>query len=323
MNEAKVLYEEDLINNTTVSRYMEIIKQERESIYQYLRQYFSKDHTLGVRADVLAYMSDHIKDFTEDRDYAYHITSLAGNVKAGPEWYEWINSYYGAENSRIDIGDLMIVVSGAIENNVPLEFVKSAFETENDILEIYEKIDSFHADSIPASPEVSDIDSAESVTDDTDEKSGSDTFVVPEEKKEISEKGYGSKHEPQISDMFESLAMVMSAKTSSEKTVSQLQDDFNDTLSKLQTITTGVFREWEKDKDIIERQKALHQIYQQLINSQQNKINGMRNEIRRLQNRIQDAERSEMKREAINQKISELQQLTHSAGLSVADSYLD
>lgn len=319
MDEVKVLYEEDLDNNITVSRYMEIIKQEREGIYQYLRQYFSKDHTLGVRADVLTYMSDHIKDFKEDKDYAYHITSLVGNVKAGPEWYEWINSYYGSENNRIDIGDLMIVVSGAIENNVPLEFVKSAFETGEDILGIYDKIDSYHneSDSEPI------VDSSiEAPVADSDEKEN-DIVVSPEDKKEISGKENGGKYEPQISDMFESLAMVMSAKTSSEKTVSQLEDDFNETLSKLQTITTGVFRDWEKDKDIIERQKALHQIYQQLINSQQNKTNGMRNEIRKLQSRIQDAERSEMKREAINQKISELQQLTHSTELSAADPYLD
>lgn len=319
MDEVKVLCEEDLDNDTTVSRYMEIIKQEREGIYQYLRQYFSKDHTLGVRADVLKYMSEHIKDFKEDKDYAYHITSLAGNVKAGPEWYEWINSYFGSENNRIEIGDLMIVVSGAIENNVPLEFVKSAFETGEDILEIYDKIDLYQQESGSESIEDSGI---EAFVADSDEK-GNDIVVSPEGKKEITGKENGGEFEPQISDMFESLAMVMSAKMSSEKTVSQLEDDFNETLSKLQTITTGVFREWEKDKDIIERQKALHQIYQQLINSYQNKINGMRNEIRKLQSRIQDAERSEMKREAINQKISELQQLTHSTELSAADPYLD
>lgn len=320
MNEVKVLYEDDLDNNTAVLRYMEVIKQERTYIYQYLRQYFSKDHTLGVRADVLAHMSDHIREFSEDKDYAYHITSMVGNVKAGPEWYEWINSYYGSEDRRIEIGDLMIVISGAIENNVPLEFVKSAFETEEDILEIYEKIDSYHKES---EPETLDDFDVESPIADSDRECANEVIAPPETKKEIAGRETEGICEPQISDMFESLATVMSGKTNSEKDVSQLQDEFNDAQSKLQTIATGMFREWEKDKDVIERQNALHQIYQQLINSQQNKINAMRNEIRKLQGRIQDAERSEMKREAINQKISELQQLTHSTGLSISDSYLD
>lgn len=46
------------------------------------------------------------------------------------------------------------------------------------------------------------------------------------------------------------------------------------------------------------------------MSSQQNKINEMRGEIVRLNTRIQNAERTEMRREAINQKISELQSLT-------------
>ena len=46
------------------------------------------------------------------------------------------------------------------------------------------------------------------------------------------------------------------------------------------------------------------------MSSQQNKSNEMRGEIVRLNTRIQNAERTEMRREAINQKISELQSLT-------------
>lgn len=80
--------------------------------------------------------------------------------------------------------------------------------------------------------------------------------------------------------------------------------------SELAAYSSEVVHEVENDKEEIKRLNALLNLQQRVMSSQQNKINEMRGEIVRLNTRIQNAERTEMRREAINQKISELQSLT-------------
>lgn len=59
-----------------------------------------------------------------------------------------------------------------------------------------------------------------------------------------------------------------------------------------------------------ERLNALLTIQQRVLSGQQDKINELRMQIDNLNSRIQNAEKKEMRRKAIDQKISELQNLT-------------
>jgi dsDNA-specific endonuclease/ATPase MutS2 len=84
---------------------------------------------------------------------------------------------------------------------------------------------------------------------------------------------------------------------------------FQVTVSELTSYATNIVRDWEKDKEEIERLKALNEIQQKVISNQQTKINEMRNQLVRTNEKLQAVKLSEMKSEAIKQKISELDSL--------------
>ena len=71
-------------------------------------------------------------------------------------------------------------------------------------------------------------------------------------------------------------------------------------------------REWEGDKEEIERLSALNKIQQKVLSNQQQRINELQGKIKMQENRIRDAEKSEMQRAAIQQKITELGSLAAS-----------
>lgn len=301
-------YKADL-SNTTVSGYMDRIKERRYFLFQSINQILN-GQSLGIRADVLAYIADNIDNFMDDKDYALHISSLVGNADIGPEWYEWINSFSKSDNP-IGVGDFMIFLTDAIEKEIPLRNVKQMFESgDDDILKIYEKMDKY----------VQLLDAgSDNSSDDAEGQEG----PVPTQSVDTVEKNEETQivtgREPAFAEMFEDLATIMGSNTRGDDDALKMQDDFNKALTSIQTLAIEIFREWGKDKDTIARMNALHNVYQRLLNGQQTKINEMRNEITRLRHQIREAERTAMKHEAINQKILELQELSYASGSVLPD----
>lgn len=303
-------YKADL-SNTTVSGYMGRIKERRHFLFQSINQILN-GQSLGVRADVLAYIADNIDNFMEDKDYALHISCLVGNADIGPEWYEWINSFFKSDN-QISVGDFMIFLTDAIEKEIPLRDVKQMFESgDDDILKIYEKIDAYMLQLNAGSDNPSDCVEGREVEVPVPTQSA-DTVEKNEETQMITSR------EPAFAEMFKDLATIMGSNMRGDDDTLKIQDNFNKALASIQTLAIEIFQEWGKDKDTIARMNALHNIYQRLLNGQQTKINEMQNEITQLSNRISEAERTAMKHEAINQKIRELQELSYASGSGLLD----
>lgn len=296
MEEVKLLHKADL-DNTAIIGYLERIKMYRPFLYQLLYQAFDV-HALRIRADVLAYIADSIDEFKDDKDYELSILSLIGNVNIGPEWYEWINCFLNT-CGQTSIGDFFVVLLDAIEKRIPFQEIRRMFDSEEgDILRIYEKVDAYTGEESTIDEEAYDADS------DSADPNVSESLLP-------SRAGFV--------DVFEDLATVMGAIVREDTDLLKMQNEFNSILTNLQTIATGIFREWQKDKDAVIRMNALHRIHQRFLLSQQTKINCMRKEIDQLKNQIRAAEKLEKGRDVINQKILELEKLLRSSETTVLD----
>ena len=82
-----------------------------------------------------------------------------------------------------------------------------------------------------------------------------------------------------------------------------------------------VVRDWENDKIEIERLKALYEIERRLLSGQQEKIATLQNEIDVLNTKLRAAEKSEIRRQEIDKKLSELQTLTKQEDGLIAMSF--
>ena len=308
----KVIYQKDL-EEEDINSYFNNIKEKNVKLYDCIMENLRKENSLGIREDILKYISGHISEFKDSQEYAFNIASLICNVKITTDYLEWVN-YYFQNIDLIKISDFMIVFSEAVEKDIPLAEIKKFFsEEEKDELRIYDMVMSY-------TPSEASSDSSEEVptADATEVKSES----VPGENRELatvadSKEETVNDNDPGMASMFDNLLTVMTYRNkNTDESVIGVQENINKILAKFQiastemtTYCTSIIREWERDKEEIEHLTALNKIQQEILGNQQNKINELRNDIIRLNERIQAAEKSEMQRDAIRQKISELDTL--------------
>ena len=210
----------------------------------------------------------------------------------------------------LSVDDFGIVFIEAVEKDIPLSHIKQLISAEDDELSIYEKILNYdgavHSGTESATESISDNSP---VCDELLVSEASATAASEQVQVSHNESGYA--------EMFNSLITVMSTKNDGHDTVHMMDENLKKIIAKFQLALTELssysaemIHVVESDKEEIRRLKALMNIQQKIMVSNQAKINEMRAEIVRLNNRIQDAEKAKMHREAINQKIYELQNLT-------------
>lgn len=231
------------------------------------------------------------------------------NLKITPEHLEWVNSFL-KKNTAVDVDDFSVVFIEAVEKDIPLQQIKKLFGSETDQILIYQKI-------VDYEPETFNETADEVPESDNDVNS---LLEIPKQEdgaEKIDDKECDKQEDSGYAEMFNSLITVMSIKNDGDNSARTVSDNLNKIVAKLQlaaselaAYSSEVVHEVENDKEEIKRLNALLNLQQRVMSSQQNKINEMRGEIVRLNTRIQNAERTEMRREAINQKISELQSLT-------------
>lgn len=310
----------DNMAEAAIADLFSMLELNNSRLHGFLMENLSKDKSLGIREDVLRYVCEEALDFGTDNKYLFNIATLMCNIKIGLEHFKWVNEYYNHNDSgnKIGIDDFGIVFVEAVEKNIPLPQIKKIFNEESDEIVIYEKVLDYDV-SGETSPGMTDYDEeVEAITPDTHEDKKLVTSSVPE-KLEINtittetpsaDKGF--------EDMFNSLVDVMTFKNKKENSSAyEIYEHLNQIIAKFQIASTEmasysseVVHEIEKDKEEIGRLNAMITLQQKMINNQMQKINEMRSELVRLQSVIRDAEKTEMRREAINQKISELQHLT-------------
>lgn len=308
-----IIYMKD-IEKPEIAEILETIKEKNGGMYDALLSHLRSEGTSGIREDILKFIRDHIEEFKTDESYLYNMAALVGNSKVTPEHLNWAVNYFNEVN-LISIDDFMIIFSEAIEKDMPLSVIQKCYkDTGDNEVQLYETIVSYDGTE-PEKTENVATDGApmETVEDKKDELSENISTDIVAGTEETTNKS-------DMVDMFENLMVAMShGSRNMDMSVIRVQEEFNKIVAKLQvnltelnSYVTQVIREWEGDKEEIERLSALNKIQQKVLSSQQKRINELQGKILKQENRIRDAEKSEMQRAAIQQKITELGSLAAS-----------
>lgn len=306
-NECRIIYLKDK-NMPDISDIFSKLEQNNKSLYRFICSNLQKDASLGVREDVLQYISGVAEQFGTDQRLLFQIAGFMVNLKITPDHLEWVDSFL-KKNTAVDVDDFSVVFIEAVEKDIPLQQIKKLFGSETDQLLIYQKI-------VDYEPENGD-ESADKVSENHNDANPVLEISKKENEVEKIEDRDDKQEDSGYAEMFNNLITVMSIKNDGDNSARTISDNLNKIVAKLQlaaselaAYSSEVVHEVENDKEEIKRLNALLNLQQRVMSSQQNKINEMRGEIVRLNTRIQNAERTELRREAINQKISELQSLT-------------
>lgn len=302
-------------DDSEVNKILELLKEKNEVLYQFLVSTLQRDSLLGVRYDVLAYVADHAEQFGTDQRYMFNMANVMCNVKIKPKHIEWMNYYLKEKEPIVSVDDFVIMFSEAVEKDIPIEQIQELFETEEGEIELYGKIMNYQP-NLSLNENNGSVDCKSPDSDDEDEESNE---AVLSTNKPITEEVSVNvnSHESDYAEMFHSLITVMSRKDSEDNEIHFMDENFKKIVAKFQLATSEltsysleIIHKMEKDKEEIERLNALLTIQQRVMSNQQNKINELRSQIAHLNSRLWDAEKTEMRREEINQKITELQNLT-------------
>ncbi|MDD3414216.1 MAG: hypothetical protein PHY47_09465 [Lachnospiraceae bacterium] len=285
-------------DQSEVAGYFQNIEKENYKLSQFVMENLKKDSSIGIRDDVLRYISANASIFGEDQTYLFNIASFLNNLKVTAEHLAWVNDFFRNSNaSNISIDDFGIVFIEAIERDIPLEKIKKLFLSGEDEVEIYEKVVTY----VPGDPE--------------EVKEQTITPINEEPKRVVVEQR--QTEEPGYADVFGSLMSVFGTKNDESNAIHIANEKLNKMAANFQLATSEfaaysseLIHEMETDKKEIERLTALMSLQQKMMNSQQNKINELRNEIVKLNYKIQEAEKTENQKDTINQKLSELANLT-------------
>lgn len=296
----RVIYFKDKDEKNIVDLF-QTIEKENYKLSQFLIENLKKDSSIGIRDDVLKYISENAASFGENQSYLFNIVCFLKNLKMTAEHLAWVNDFFNKNMENLfSIEDFAIVFNEAVERDIPLFKIKKFFSSDEDELSIYEKVISYVPNDADL-PEESVIETAEEL----------------QQKGEKKEYDVSRLDEPGYADIFGNLITALRIRSDSSESLSKVNENLNKIAAKFQFATSElsvyaseIVHEMETDKKEIERLTALMNLQQRMMVSQQNKINELNNEIARLSCKLQDAERKELKREAINQKICELQNLT-------------
>lgn len=309
-------------NDELFSDYFDKLETENYNLYQFIIDNLQKDSTMGIKDSVLSYISDNAADFGTDQTFLFNLASIVCNLKVTVSHVQWVNDFFHHNDKEVllTVDDFGIVFIEAVEKGIPLSHIKQLINAEDDELSIYEKILNYdgtvHA-GMESAPRLA-----------PDDISVHDEVIVNEASAAAaSGQVQVNNNEPGYAEMFSSLITVMSMKNDGHDAAHEIDENLNKIIAKFQLALTElssysaeIIHKVESDKEEVCRLNALLNIQQRVMVSNQNKINEMRAEIVRLNNRIQDAEKAEMHREAINQKINELQNLTLSEQRGTANS---
>jgi hypothetical protein len=303
MNGIKIIYSKDLEENE-VSNMMGLIRSKNDYLCKAISKFLKKENSPGMRMDVLRFLSDNIDDIPQDSQFAFHLASLVGNSKMDTSYFAFIIDYFN-HAPAIDINDFMIILVDSVEKNIPLNDIQQYFlQGGSDVTSIFEKVDHYSL-----SDSNLDEDTGETAT-------RSEVFDVDASTIEPSETE--QKKEDTMVSVFGDLLTVMTAgKANEEDTITPIQNKFNEFVLRFQSdvndlaaFFSQVVHEWETDKEEITRLKALYNIQQRMLASQQQKLYVKRDENNRLRQQVNDAEKLKIHRDTINQKAKELERLT-------------
>ena len=129
-NECRIIYLKDK-NMSDVSDIFSKLEQNNKSLYRFVCSNLQKDASLGVREDVLQYISGVAEQFGTDQRFLFQIAGFMNNLKITPEHLEWVDSFL-KKNTAVDVDDFSVVFIEAVEKDIPLQQIKKLFGSETD-----------------------------------------------------------------------------------------------------------------------------------------------------------------------------------------------
>lgn len=310
MDEKLVLLSLKDRDNPEIENLFTRLKENNKVLYQFLYNTLRKDPLLGIRKDVLKYVAENAAQFNQDRRYMFNLAGIMCNIKILPEHIKWVDDFLKSKGNYETVDDFIIVLIQAVEKDIPLMQIKELFDKESDQLALYQKIACYQKVSHEEKNDSLNEIEAENTVENAVGKIEENNCIAEEKEGVIS-------HGSDFAEMFHNIITVMSKKEGADDEIHFVDENFKQIVAKFQLATSELMAyvsevvhmmEGEKEKN--ERLNALLSIQQRVLSGQQEKINELRIQNTHLRARIQSAEKSEMRREAINQKICELQNLT-------------
>lgn len=301
------------------------IKAANEKMAIHIKNTLLSNGNLGVRTDVLQYISENIEAFPKKNADGFAVFDLIFNCELSPEYWEiivkWMRDKNYDEDTEDDLSEFVIVFSSAIEMQIPYEVICDYFaDTNVNLMELYGKIGEYDANkmvsheaempldekNVSSEIEMVEKEAIKTLEESANQREHIKVEVTSEKKEESS----------QIA-LFDSFVKAMSLKNKDMSNLYEAQDHINKLVAQCQliltetlTYTTEIIRQWEADKDKIEQMAAFQEIQKKFFLEQQNKMNDMRNRIVVLETQIAEAEKSLQKRDEINKKAQELMEMT-------------
>lgn len=328
---SRIIYFKNIDDDNLSSKFA-AIKENNSVFYSFLTNSMRTNELLGIREDVFDEICSHISEFSKNQSEISLVVSLALNLKCSPDVLLWSNSFI--KQQKYDIDDFGIMINSALENDMPLDVINDLFNQGLGETELLTRIDEFVSVELPDDSTVS-VDGDNKRVDNTAEGDMTidNTFIThqvspgPGNSKELlNSESQNVAGEVEYGDMFENLITVMSVSSHSNGEIKEIDDIIKQVIAKYQVATAeltansaDIIHILEQKEEEVKRLNALIQIQQQLMSKWQLKISELRSENARLNTKILAAEKSEMKREAINQKIAELKNLTFETQMQSSD----
>lgn len=242
------------------------LEQNNKALYRFVCSNLQKDASLGVREDVLQYISGVAEQFGTDQRFLFQIAGFMNNLKITPEHLEWVDSFL-KKNTAVDVDDFSVVFIEAVEKDIPLQQIKKLFDSETDQLLIYQKI-------VDYEPETFNETADEVPESDNDVNSLLEIPNQGDGAKKIDDKECDKQEDSGYAEMFNSLITVMSIKKDGDNSARTVSDNLNKIVAKFQlaaselaAYSSEVVHEVENDKEEIKRLNALLNLQQRVMSS--------------------------------------------------------
>lgn len=308
--EDRLIYQKDM-HEDNIESLLNRIKDNCPGLYQYLIQDFEKNASVGVRFDILNYFAEHSEEFGDDMSFLFLLSSFACNPLINVEQMDFVTGYFvrNEKDEKFSFDDFGIIFSSCIDKNIPVSHMHTLFYSDMSVPEICDAVGNF--DELPA-----DLDDVSDLSKDS-EVTKIDHQVVVDVEDSKKDHSSGSDSNPSDVDMFNNLVTVLTYQDKdSIDDLNFKQNQFSDIIGKFQSSTSELsslassfINDMKKDKEEIQKLNAMISLMQKLLSSKQAEVNKLLNEISRLNDRIRTSEKAELRRDALNQKITEAYQL--------------
>ena len=302
------------------------IREINERMYSYIRNSLLSDGTVGLRDDVLKFISENVSSFPKENKSIHDLFTLICDTNIDVKCWDFILTWMKT-NSVDDISDFAIVFCAAINKDIPLDIIKEYFTDNKGMMSIFKKIGEYEVveEEKVEEFEMREIFSVDSTENIGQEDNSTKPSLVDRVKIEIEPR---RNTENNYNEMLDHMVNIMSLRNLDVESIHEAHDHVNRIISQAQlsftelsVYITEIIREWEKDKNKLVQLNSILEIQKKLFSEQQIKMSALMNANAELENRLRELEASLQKRDAIHQKARELAEMTDSSSSGERRNY--